>query len=66
MTVCVVIYMYICVLHVIHGAMVNDTQCAQFKFRYVAENDNNSVTVTFSRRTEQMPPVPSVRAMTML
>lgn len=36
------------------------TPYAQFAFKYVAEDDKNSFTTTFQRRTEKMPQPPKV------
>lgn len=37
------------------------TPYAQFRFRYTAQDERNSVTVTFVRRTLKMPVPPAVR-----
>ena len=37
------------------------TPYAQFRFKYSAEDDRNSVAVTFVRRTQKMPVPPAVR-----
>ena len=38
------------------------TPYAQFRFRYMAQDDRNSVAITFVRRTLKMPVPPAVRA----
>ena len=38
------------------------TPYAQFRFRYTAQDDRNSVAITFVRRTLKMPVPPAVRA----
>ncbi len=49
------------VLSLTHTQFMYSLSHTQFKFQYIAENEgSNSVTVEFSRRTEQMPPVPKV------